>query len=115
MAVPHFDQGVALNMVITLQPEAAAFDPETFPEWFWVSSLFGRVTHNLVLREEIEGGLRDRRARAQGGRRHPALALAAGFAQDTHASSWRHTTARRSGPAATITTFSRCRTDGGES
>ncbi len=27
MAAPHFDQGVALNMVITLQPEAAAFDP----------------------------------------------------------------------------------------
>ncbi len=41
-------------MVITLQPEAAAFDPETFPEWFWVSSLFGRVTHNLVLREELK-------------------------------------------------------------
>ena len=31
-----------------------AFDPETFPEWFWVSSLFGRVTHNLVLREELK-------------------------------------------------------------
>ena len=54
MAAPHFDQGVALNMVITLQPDAAAFDPETFPEWFWVSSLFGRVTHNLVLREELK-------------------------------------------------------------
>jgi phosphoserine phosphatase RsbU/P len=54
MAVPHYDQGVARNMVITLQPDAAAFDPETFPEWFWVSSLFGRVTHNLVLREELK-------------------------------------------------------------
>ena len=42
LASPHFDQGVALNMVITLQPEAAAFDPETFPEWYWVSGLFGR-------------------------------------------------------------------------
>jgi sigma-B regulation protein RsbU (phosphoserine phosphatase) len=54
MAAPHFDQGVALNMVITLQPEVASFDPETFPEWFWVSSLFGRVTHNLVLRDELK-------------------------------------------------------------
>ena len=54
MAAPHFDQGVAINMVITLQPEEAGFDPETFPEWFWVSSLFGRVTHNLVLREELK-------------------------------------------------------------
>ena len=52
MAAPHFDQGVALNMVVTLQPEPAAFDPETFPEWYWVSSLFGRATHNLVLKEE---------------------------------------------------------------
>ena len=49
-------------MVITLQPDVAAFDPETFPEWFWVSSLFGRVTHNLVLREELKERLRDRRA-----------------------------------------------------
>jgi phosphoserine phosphatase RsbU/P len=54
MAAPHFDQGVALNMVITLQTEPAAFDPETFPEWFWVSSLFGRATHNLVLKEELK-------------------------------------------------------------
>jgi sigma-B regulation protein RsbU (phosphoserine phosphatase) len=54
MAVPHFDQGVAINMVITLQPDAAAFDPETFPEWFWVSSLFGRVTHSLVLKEQLK-------------------------------------------------------------
>jgi sigma-B regulation protein RsbU (phosphoserine phosphatase) len=54
MAVPHFDQGVAINMVITLQPDAAAFDPETFPEWFWVSSLFGRVTHSLTLKEQLK-------------------------------------------------------------
>jgi sigma-B regulation protein RsbU (phosphoserine phosphatase) len=54
MAVPHYDQGVALNMVITLQPDVSAFDPETFPEWFWVSSLFGRVTHSLVLRQELK-------------------------------------------------------------
>ena len=54
MASPHFDQGVALNMVITLQPDAAAFDPETFPEWFWVSSLFGRVTHSLALKKQLK-------------------------------------------------------------
>jgi phosphoserine phosphatase RsbU/P len=54
MAAPHFDQGVALNMVITMQPEPAAFDPESFPEWFWVSSLFGRATHNLVLKDELK-------------------------------------------------------------
>jgi len=54
MAVPHFDQGEGLNMVVTLQEEPAAFDPEKFPEWVWVSSLFGRATHNLVLKNELK-------------------------------------------------------------
>jgi sigma-B regulation protein RsbU (phosphoserine phosphatase) len=53
MAIPHYDQGVATNMVVLLEREPAAFDPEKFPEWFWVSSLFGRLTHNLVLRDEL--------------------------------------------------------------
>ena len=69
-------------MVILLERGAAAFDPEIFPEWFWVSSLFGRATHNLVLSDELKHAYADRRARAQGGRRHSALALAPGPAQD---------------------------------
>jgi sigma-B regulation protein RsbU (phosphoserine phosphatase) len=55
MAVPHFDQGEGLNMVVLLQEEPAAFDFETFPEYVWVSSLFGRATHNLVLKNELKG------------------------------------------------------------
>jgi sigma-B regulation protein RsbU (phosphoserine phosphatase) len=54
MAVPHYDQGRAINMVILLERDAAAFDPELFPEWVWVSSLFGRATHNLVLSGELK-------------------------------------------------------------
>jgi sigma-B regulation protein RsbU (phosphoserine phosphatase) len=54
MALPHYDQGSALNMVILLEREVAAFDPETFPERVWVSSLFGRVTHNLKLRDDLK-------------------------------------------------------------
>jgi sigma-B regulation protein RsbU (phosphoserine phosphatase) len=54
MAIPHFDQGEALNMVVQLQKEPAAFDREKFPEWVWVSSLFGRVTGNLVLKSELK-------------------------------------------------------------
>ncbi len=54
IAVPHFDRGLALNMVISLRREPAAFDPEKFPEWVWVSTLFGRATHNLVLRNEVK-------------------------------------------------------------
>ncbi|MFI5461502.1 MAG: PP2C family protein-serine/threonine phosphatase [Isosphaerales bacterium] len=54
MAVPHYEQGEGLNMVVMLQEEPAAFDPEKFPEWVWVSSLFGRATYNLVLRDELK-------------------------------------------------------------
>jgi sigma-B regulation protein RsbU (phosphoserine phosphatase) len=54
IAVPHYDQGIGLNMVISMREAASSFDPEHFPEWVWVSGLFGRVTHNLVLRNELK-------------------------------------------------------------
>ncbi len=54
IAVPHFDRGLALNMVLSLRREPAAFNPENFPEWVWVSTLFGRATHNLVLKNEVK-------------------------------------------------------------
>jgi sigma-B regulation protein RsbU (phosphoserine phosphatase) len=52
-AIPMFDQGVALNMVVFLKREPAAFVRDQFPEWVWLSNLFGRATHNLVLAEEL--------------------------------------------------------------
>ena len=79
MAIPHYERGVAQNMVILLEREPAAFDPEKFPEWVWVSSLFGRLTHNLVMRDELSTRVRDRRARAEGGRGHPEVAPAPGL------------------------------------
>lgn len=54
MAIPHYEQGVTTNMVVLLEREPASFDPEKFPEWFWVSSLFGRLTYNLVLRDQLK-------------------------------------------------------------
>jgi sigma-B regulation protein RsbU (phosphoserine phosphatase) len=54
MAIPHYDRGVTTNMVLLMRKEAAAFDPDQFPEWVWVSSLFGRATQNLVLGEELK-------------------------------------------------------------
>lgn len=54
MAIPHFDQGDSTNMVVILRPQPHAFDPEMFPEQFWISNLFGRATHNLVLREQVQ-------------------------------------------------------------
>jgi phosphoserine phosphatase RsbU/P len=54
LAVPHYDRGLALNMVMSLRREPAAFEPEKIPEWVWVSTLFGRATHNLVLRNQVK-------------------------------------------------------------
>ena len=54
IAVPHYDHGVALNMVINMRREPAAFDREEFPEWVWLSILFGRATHTLVLASQLK-------------------------------------------------------------
>jgi sigma-B regulation protein RsbU (phosphoserine phosphatase) len=53
MAVPLYDRGVALNMVVIMRQEPAAFDLEQFPQIVWLSNLFGRATHTLVLSEEV--------------------------------------------------------------
>jgi sigma-B regulation protein RsbU (phosphoserine phosphatase) len=54
LAIPLYDQGVALNMVVLLRQEPRAFTQEQFPEMVWMSNLFGRATHNLVLAEELK-------------------------------------------------------------
>jgi sigma-B regulation protein RsbU (phosphoserine phosphatase) len=54
MAIPIFDQGVALNMVILLRKEPAAFPKEELPLLVWMSNLFGRATSNLVLSDELQ-------------------------------------------------------------
>lgn len=53
LAIPQFDQGKALNMIIVMRERPRAFDPEEFPEFVWVSNLFGRATHNLVLSDQL--------------------------------------------------------------
>lgn len=54
MAIPNYDRGIALNMTVRMSTEPYAFDPETFPEHVWMSNLFGRATHNLVLSAELK-------------------------------------------------------------
>ncbi len=54
LAIPNFDQGVALNMVVVLRKEIAAFERESLPERVWMSNLFGRTTHALVLMDEVK-------------------------------------------------------------
>jgi sigma-B regulation protein RsbU (phosphoserine phosphatase) len=53
-AIPLYDQGVALNMVVLLRKEPGAFSREQFPEMVWLSNLFGRATNNLVLSGELQ-------------------------------------------------------------
>ena len=54
MVIPHYNDGVATNMVALMRKEPAGFDLEQFPEWVWISSLHGRATHNLVLNDELK-------------------------------------------------------------
>jgi sigma-B regulation protein RsbU (phosphoserine phosphatase) len=54
VAIPLFDQGVALNMVVILRHKAGAFTEETLPEHVWMSNLFGRATQTLVLSGEVK-------------------------------------------------------------
>jgi sigma-B regulation protein RsbU (phosphoserine phosphatase) len=53
-AIPMYDRGVSLNMVLLLRRERAAFEVEQFPQLVWLSNLFGRATHNLVLSEQLK-------------------------------------------------------------
>ncbi len=53
-AVPQFDRGQSLNMVISMRRDASGFDPQRLPEIVWAANLFGRATHNLVLSEEVK-------------------------------------------------------------
>ena len=53
IAVPHFNEGVALNMVVHLRKDPAAFSREDFPDLVLMSNLFGRATHNLVLSSQL--------------------------------------------------------------
>ncbi len=54
MMIPLFDKGVALNAVIMMRKQPGGFDRETLPERVWLSNLFGRATHNLVLAEQVK-------------------------------------------------------------
>jgi len=54
VAVPLFDQGVALNMVVLMRQPKGAFPREQLPENVWMANLFGRATHNLVLSNDLK-------------------------------------------------------------
>ncbi len=53
MAIPLYDQGVALNMVVLMSREPRAFRNESLPERVWMSNLFGMATKTLAMAEEL--------------------------------------------------------------
>jgi sigma-B regulation protein RsbU (phosphoserine phosphatase) len=53
-AIPMYDRGISLNMILLMRKEPGAFHPEQFPSMVWQSNLYGRATHNLVLSEQLK-------------------------------------------------------------
>ena len=53
LAIPVYDQGQAMNLVVQMRRSARAFDPELFPQAVWLTNLFSRATHNLVVSEQL--------------------------------------------------------------
>jgi len=53
VAIPLFDHGRGLNMVILMRRAPGAFIREHLAEHTWMANLFGRATHNLVLSDEV--------------------------------------------------------------
>ena len=54
IAIPHYTQGIGQNMILLMRKGPAAFPPDQFLEWVWISSLFGRATQSLVLAAELK-------------------------------------------------------------
>ncbi len=56
-AIPHYDGGVALNMMVQMSSRPNGFDEERFPDAVWLSNLFGRATNSLVLSRRLREAL----------------------------------------------------------
>ena len=57
VAVPQYDRGEGLNVLMALFPPSVPFDPSIIPMLHWHSGLFGRGTTNLVLRNQLAAAL----------------------------------------------------------
>lgn len=51
--MPHYDNGEAINLSIMMWWQPNAVDEQDIPSQLWRMNLFGRTTHNLVLRKEL--------------------------------------------------------------
>jgi sigma-B regulation protein RsbU (phosphoserine phosphatase) len=53
LALPLYDQGLALNMVVWMRKEKDAFTHDRLAELVWMSNIFGRATSNLALSQQV--------------------------------------------------------------
>jgi sigma-B regulation protein RsbU (phosphoserine phosphatase) len=58
MALPLYDQGESLNMVVLGRTVPNGFDVDELPERVWMANLFGRAAQNLVVAEERDEAYR---------------------------------------------------------
>lgn len=54
LAIPLYDSGEGINMVVLSRSKEFGFERDKLPEWVWMSNLFGRATHTLVIAEELK-------------------------------------------------------------
>ncbi|HEY8505958.1 MAG TPA: PP2C family protein-serine/threonine phosphatase [Gemmataceae bacterium] len=59
LAIPHYDRGEGLNMVVTLRERPGAFNPQYLPELVWIGNLFGRATFSQVMSERLAEALEE--------------------------------------------------------
>ncbi len=53
LAIPLYDSGKSMNMVVLTRAVPCGFDPAQLPEWVWMGNLFGRATHTLVVHDQL--------------------------------------------------------------
>jgi sigma-B regulation protein RsbU (phosphoserine phosphatase) len=53
MAIPLFESGDAVNMVVVTREQPAAFTLDRFPEVIWMCNLFGRATQSALLSQKL--------------------------------------------------------------
>lgn len=54
LAIPMFERGETINMVVILREEPGAFPRDEIADIVWRTNLFGRATSNLVLNDELQ-------------------------------------------------------------
>ena len=53
LAIPLFEGGQAMNMVVLTRKQRGAFTAERLPELVWMSNLFGRATQAALLSQQL--------------------------------------------------------------